>query len=201
MERDGNVTSSDWMARIAALFVLAAGVLHLLVIPQHWDHAPAHGIFLASAGVVQILWAIFFWFRASGRLATAGIFLSLSLISLWAITRILPAPFTGAPEAVDTAGVLIKVLEAAGALVLARLVLRLAGPGPSSERFWQTAAATVVLAVVLSVGIYEVARAAEPLFPGLVTSGAHSHGGAGHEEAEDHEHAEGDHEHEDDHEH
>ncbi len=199
MERDREVAGSSVITRIAAVLMLAAGVLHLLVIPQHWDHAPAHGIFLGVAGVVQILWAAIFWFRSSGRLATAGILLSLSLISLWVITRFLPAPFTGAPEEVDLVGVLIKVLEAASALVLALLITRLAGPGRSSERFWQTAVATVVLAVVLSVGMYEVARAAEPLFPGLVTSGSHSHGEAGH--ADDHEHTEGDHEHEDDHQH
>lgn len=32
-----------------------AGIIHLWIIPEHWEHAPAHGLFFLGVGIAQIV--------------------------------------------------------------------------------------------------------------------------------------------------
>jgi len=157
----------DWKAKSAALLMLVAGIIHFIIIPHHWEHAPAHGIAMGVTGVLEVIWAIAYWLRPSRILAQIGVILAVSMIALWAITRIAPAPFTNEAEEVDFSGVFTKVLEAISAAVLLAIVVKVApavGAGWAARR----AVITVLLiSVLLAVGIYEVARAAQPLFPQL----------------------------------
>lgn len=40
----------DLIRSIGVLTIALAGLVHLLIAPLHYDHAPAHGIFFAVAG-------------------------------------------------------------------------------------------------------------------------------------------------------
>lgn len=170
------------VAASGAMFL--AGVFHLLIVPHHWEHAPAHGIFFVIAGLVQIAWAIAFWRSGSRSLAQVGFVLALGLIVLWGMTRVVAAPFGHGPEEIDAAGVATKVCEIACGVSLAVLLastLFVPGRRPA----WTTLVGLSVLAVVLAGVTYEVALAAQPAFPALAGSSAeHEH----HEsEAEGHE--------------
>ncbi|MCQ3980642.1 MAG: hypothetical protein DPW09_45120, partial [Anaerolineae bacterium] len=50
---------------ICVITIALAGLVHLLIAPAHYAHAPAHGLFFAAAGIVQCIWAVAFWRRPS----------------------------------------------------------------------------------------------------------------------------------------
>jgi len=180
------MSQSSRVITAAAILMLLAGLTHLAAAPVHWSHAPAHAIFFIAAGIAQIVWAALFWRRPSARLYDLGIVLAASLIALWVITRWLPAPFHGVPEPVDAFGVLSKLCEA---LCIAALILWAAAQArlaPVGQRIWRRAALLLAVALISGFAIYEVARAAQPLLPGLTAS----------EEGHTHEHEEEGHTHE-----
>lgn len=180
--------------RIASLSLAAAGIIHIVLAPEHYSHAPAHGLFFAVAGVAQIIWAYAFWRQPTERLYYIGLILAGGLVVLWTLTRFLPAPFHHHPEAVDIGGIACKISE----LVSFGALLALAAQGSIVGLRKQTSLRLLGVALVLSLvfgGVtYVAAKAAEPFFPSL---GAPSHedddhheDGEEHEEGEEHEHSE-----------
>jgi hypothetical protein len=157
--------------------MLLAGVLHLMVVREHWAHAPAHGLFFLIAGIVQIAWSIAFLRSSSEALGRLGFLVSLVLVLLWAVTRVAPAPFGHGPEEVDTPGVLTKLCEIACAASLGLFITASATGATNQLRraAWRPIVALVVAAFVLTGLTYGVARAAEPLLPGLSAEAAEHH--------------------------
>jgi hypothetical protein len=151
--------------------MLVAGMIHFIVIPHHWEHAPAHVIAMGVIGVLEVIWAILYWLRPSRLLAQVGVILAVSLIALWAITRIAPAPFTNEAEEVDFSGVFTKTLEAISDAALPAVVVS-AAPEVGADR----AARRTVISVLLAAGVYEVARATQSLFPQPVMEKMGEHG-------------------------
>lgn len=190
MEQAG-VRDRRWiMVASGAMFL--AGAFHLLIVRDHWEHAPAHGILFVIAGLVQIVWAAAFWRSGSRSLARVGFVLALGLIVLWGITRAVAAPFGHGPEEIDSAGLVTKLCETVCAVSLAVLLastLFVPGRRPA----WVTLGGLALLAVLLAGVTYEAALAAQPFLPALAGSGAaeheHHEGESGeHEGHEEHEH-------------
>lgn len=172
--------SSLW-TKAATAFIVLAGVVHLVVTPIHWAHAPAHGLFFAVVGVLEIAWGVAFWRRPSPALYAVGWVLAGSLVVLWIVTRLWAAPFHGVPEPVDLGGVVCKLAEVLGVVSLVALTVT----GASAEakgNVWRTMAVLLALSVVVGLATYGVGRAVEPLFPALAASHEHAHdaGDAGH---------------------
>lgn len=111
IERVGHA-KKRW-AEAAIFTIMLAGVLHLMVVREHWAHAPAHGLFFLVAGLFQIGWSIAFLRSNSETLGRLGFVAALVLVLLWAITRLIPVPFGHGPEEVDTPGVATKLCEVA----------------------------------------------------------------------------------------
>jgi hypothetical protein len=157
----------------AALSMLGAGLMHLMILPEHFDHAPAHAWFFAVAGVLQIGWSAIAWRPTHKAVDLFGLVMAGCLILLWGVTRIYPAPFSSGPEKVDGAGLISKALEGAAFIALTIILVR------QGERRWPAYGA--LLAVVATVGLYFGGRIAGPAFPSLwadVTAsgaGVHSH--------------------------
>lgn len=172
MDNTASTVFNDRIARGAAVALFIAGIVHFIIVPHHWGHAPAHGIFMGLIGVAEVAWAVAFWVKPSNRLAQLGLLLAAGCIALWGITRIFPAPFTHAPEEVDAGGIISKVLEFA---VLAALiaVLPTLSTSKSTPRIWRTVVSVALLAVILSFGVYGAAWASEPFFPGLAPPAMH----------------------------
>lgn len=170
-----NVQAISRLNRGAALLIGLAGLIHLVITPQHWAHSPAHGLLFAVVGVVEVVWAVMAWRRPSARLYSVGLVLAVGLVVLWTITRILPAPFGhGGPEPVEPYGIVCKLAETLGAIVLGVLVFgQIAATNASAAR--RAVALWVIAAVVLGFATYGVARAAEPFLPALGAPAEHQH--------------------------
>ncbi len=166
--------SQKTLSQAAVFTMMLAGVLHLYVVRDHWAHAPAHGLFFLTAGVLQIAWSIAFLRSDREILRRFGFVGALVLVLLWAVTRIVPAPFGHGPEEVDLPGVATKLCEVACAAALGLLIAASAAAQPRRTA-WRPVVGLAAAALVLTGLTYGVARAAEPILPGLSAEAAEQH--------------------------
>lgn len=161
--------------QMAAFALAIAGIIHIFITPEHWDHALAHGLFFLAAGLVELVLALVMlrWARAS--LNVTGLVLAVGLIVLWAITRLLPAPFGYGPEEVDTAGLVTKTFEAVAALALAWVIFRASLASFDRATAWRTLRTVAVAGLAFGVLSYGVARAGEPLLPSYLAQAEADH--------------------------
>lgn len=151
----------------AALLAILAGLLHLLLAPQHMDHL-GHGLFLTLAGVAQVAWGVAFWRKPSTALYNLGIVLAGTLIALWAITRVLPAPFGhGGPGEVEAYGILSKAAEGLGLAVLLAMVFGGERSLKTQGLIRRTLLALLMVAGISAFILYGAGLAAEQAFPWL----------------------------------
>lgn len=165
MTTTNRLSPIQWAAVVAIGF---AGLVHIVIAPAHWEHAPAHGLFFLLTGVIELVWAIAFLRQPSLRLTLIGIGLAVMLIVLWVLARALPAPFGHGPEEIDTWSVVCKLSELVGALALGVLVVQAIGSGAEKGRVVRVVTLAVVAGVLVGATTYVVARAAEPYFPSLM---------------------------------
>lgn len=186
------------MNRFATFAVAAAGFIHIAVAPQHYEHAPAHAAFFVLAGIAEIVWAIIFLRRPTEGVYYAGLALTGGLILLWALTRVMPAPFHGHAEAIDLGGIACKVSEFAGLAALVMIAAQGGIVGLAKQSLARVAAIALVVSAAVAGATYVAARATEPWLPSLSAPDDHDtnheHEGEDHEEheheaGEEHEHS------------
>lgn len=185
MGTSGRLSPIQWTAVIAIGF---AGLVHIVIAPAHWQHAPAHGLFFVLAGIIELGWAVIYGRQPSLRLTLIGIGLAAMLVMLWLLARALPAPFGHGPETIDTWSVVCKLSELVGALALGVLVFQVIGSTANRAKVARLVLLAVVAGLLAGVTTYAVARAAEPLFPSLaaVEHEDEHHDGEHHDEGEEH---------------
>ncbi len=98
---------------LACTTLALSGLIHLAVTPEHSLHTPAHGLFFALLGTLQIGWAAAYWLLPTRRVRLGGFILSGGMVLLWGLTHVVAAPFQPYPEPVDGAGLASVALEAA----------------------------------------------------------------------------------------
>jgi hypothetical protein len=199
-------SKTEIIRHISIVTIALAGLVHLLIVPAHYAHAPAHGIFFALASIVQIAWAVAFWRRPSLTLYRAGLAVSGGLVVLWAFTLALPAPFGGhGASSIDASAIVCKASELIGLISL----VALAAYGGQLAIFGQVSVPklvveALVVSMIVGAGSFGLAKAAEPLFPGLGHVGEYGHNHednqANDHDSNEHSHA-GEHSHTDEHEH
>ena len=180
------------MLRIFAITaIVIAGIIHLVIAPNHYNHAPAHGIFFALSGIAELGWAFVFW-RWSNRMTYyAGLALSGGLIVLWIATQIFGAPFGDGPEPLDAGAVGSKLAELIGFGALLWLGMGQAMPAINLSRMPRLLAEAFVLALVFGLASYSAGYAVEPMMPGLHHvgddhhEGDDDHGDSGHHDDDD----------------
>jgi hypothetical protein len=158
---------------IPIIMIALAGLVHLLIAPAHYAHAPAHGLFFAVAGLVQCGWAVAFWRWPSLALYRVGLAISGGLIVLWLLTLALPAPFGGHAEAIDASALVCKASELSGLISLVALALMgptAFGPRSATRRVGEALALSLIVGLI----IFGAGKAAEPLFPGLEHEAQHT---------------------------
>lgn len=152
---------------ISTLAIALAGVIHLGLAPEHYVHAPAHGIFFVLAGLAEIIWALIFWRRPSAGLYYAGLVLGGGLVVLWILTRLMTSPFEYEPGPIDVSGLITKLCEITGLVSLLMLAVQGHIAGLTRERIPQMIGIAIGLALISGIGAYQIGLAAEPLLPGL----------------------------------
>ena len=151
----------------AAAGVMFAGVVHLAIAPVHWSHSPAHGLFHLLSGLVEIVWAISFWRKPSVLSSQIGVLITGALITLWLITRLLPAPFSHEVEEIDMFSVVVKLAEGWAVITLIMLTISNEGVHQIKTSAWRIITRSLVIAIVGGGLTYYLAIAAEPLMPWL----------------------------------
>jgi hypothetical protein len=103
----------------------AAGVIHLAVIPEHFEEWMLAGVFFVALAVFQLLWALLVVARPQRLALAAGVVVNAAVIAVWAISRTggFPwGPHAGEPEAVgalDLAATAFEALIVVGSIMLA----------------------------------------------------------------------------------
>ncbi len=164
---------------LTAALLFAAGALHLALVDDHLAHARGAGLFFLGIGFAQVAWSFLYLRRPTevlGRVGLAGLVIAPSL--LYVLTRIVRAPWSDAPEAVDLLGV-VTLLAQLGALVPLWSDWRPRVDAP-------TARAVLGVGVLLTAGLYTSAIAAENVDWLSEAQEAHSHGPGGHDDHGDH---------------
>ncbi len=122
LERAGSTTrtSRKRLGSGAAVALGTAGGIHLALVGQHAQESLASGVFFAAAGIVELGLAVALWRAPGSRRAAlaAGVTVG-GLLVLYAVSRLWSIPAFGGREAVDTLGLLTKLLELAGAVLAA----------------------------------------------------------------------------------
>jgi hypothetical protein len=150
------VTAAD---RGAAALVGAAGLLQLLLLPQHWAESRLVGLVFAALVLGQLGVATALGTVAGPRLRRAGRWAALGLVALYLGARVLaPAETTSAQE-VDAGGLAGLVLEL-GALAALTVGLPLGGEQSAPGRFPRLLAAGVGLTFLVT----DLAAGGELLF-------------------------------------
>jgi hypothetical protein len=192
------MSKSQIIRSICVLTIALAGLVHLFMAPEHYAHAPAHGLFFGVAGLIQCAWAVTFWRRPSLPLYRIGLALSGGLVVLWLLTLALPAPFGGHDAgSIDASAVVCKVSELVGLITLVALAIQ-GGQFAAMGRLSMPRLVGEALAVslIVGVGFYGLGKAAEPIFPQWqhphqVSEHSAEHGEADHDMT--HEHSESEH--------
>lgn len=148
-------------------FMIAAGLIHLMIAPSHWGHAPAHGLFFAASGVAEVIWGIAFRLRPSAALSRLGMVMAGAMIALWGITRVFPAPFGDEPGEIDITGLTSKLLEGLSLVALAATIASGAISKELRPSAWRTARKLAITSLIVGGLVYLLAMLAVPLFPGL----------------------------------
>lgn len=146
---------------------ILAGIIHLVLVSAHMEHAPAHGLFFLLVGIAQILWGVLVWRQPSLKLYYIGAITAGWLIILYGVTRLLPAPFSHGPEAIQTIDLVCKLCEALGMISL--LILIFQGLLFSGGRLnaWRAVSLVLFVSVLAGFVTYGIARASEPIVPWL----------------------------------
>lgn len=95
--------------------------MHLLISPLHFDHSWEHGAALATVGVLDLAWTAAWLSSRSRALIYAGWFLTAFTLTLYGISRVLPLPFEGRPEAIDALNLGTQLFELSALLALTAL--------------------------------------------------------------------------------
>ncbi len=107
-----------WTGLVVICLALA-GWVHLDIVPFHFSHMPAHGIFFATLGLTQLIFIPFFLFLPQNQpIHWLGFTLTGGMVILWGFTQLGVTPFTRAAEPMDTATIISKLAESIGCIAL-----------------------------------------------------------------------------------
>lgn len=167
---------------------ILAGIIHIVLVPVHIDHAPAHGLFFLLIGLAQIVWGILVWRKPTLKLYYIGAVMAGWLIVLYGVTRWLPAPFSHGPEAIAAIDLVCKLCEGVGMISL--LILIFQGLVFHASRFhaWRTISLILLVSFLAAFVTYGAARAAEPILPWLAGKAEEHHHDENVPSEEDHHH-------------
>jgi hypothetical protein len=128
-----NPTTRQQLLSTAALLSVAAAVIHVWVMPEHFEEWWGYGLFFLIAAIAQALYAIVILRAPTPTLLRVGIIGNVAIIALWVVTRTIGipvfGPHAGEIEAIGAIDVASKVVEVLLIVVLG-VILRSASQHP-----------------------------------------------------------------------
>lgn len=112
---------------VAAVLLLVAGLIHAMVIVEHFEEWWGYGLFFVVITVYQ-LWLAYILFKHTfpdSTILWAGILGNIAIIVIWIYTRTLGIPFgpeTGEIEGIGMLDTISKLAEVGAILFLAVLL-------------------------------------------------------------------------------
>ncbi len=92
-----------------------AGWVHMDIVPFHFAHMPAHGIFFAFLGLAQLAYLpVLLRYPENRSTMGWGMMMTGGVVVLWGLTQLGITPFTRSGEPVDTPTVISKIAELTG---------------------------------------------------------------------------------------
>lgn len=88
-----------------ATLSVAAGLIHLGVIPAHFREDRLTGLFFVVAAAFQISWGVFFARHSVTRLAWVGLIANAAIVGLWVASRTTGLPFGAHPGISEPIGI------------------------------------------------------------------------------------------------
>ncbi len=105
---------------IAAGSMLLAGIMHLLLLEGHLQHARGVGLWFLLSGTAQVLWAFLYYRDPNRNLRRFGLVaLAIAPTVLYIITRFWRAPWSTGPEHVDVMGIATQIAQIGAGFALA----------------------------------------------------------------------------------
>ena len=144
-----------------------AGVLHLILAPEHLASALGTGLFFLGYGSVQVA-ATFLGLRQSPATTALGTAVSMTGVGLWFLTSWWQDPFTGTVESVDVLGAFTTAAELGAAVLFVASMM-----APAGVR--KMAAAAAAIGLVAGPGIYGLGFGLAAVFTGLSDPQVHDH--------------------------
>jgi hypothetical protein len=121
---------------VAAVTVALAGLIHLVLIREHFAERFLYGVVFTVMALFQLTLAWLLLRRPGPRVYRAGIWGSGLIVLVYVATRLAPPPGATAPEAVDAIGIAATALELAAVILLA-VALPDGPPHPGlAPRWW-----------------------------------------------------------------
>jgi cytochrome c peroxidase len=168
---------------IAIAALIASGMTHVLIAPEHFAHAPAHGMFFGFLGILQILWSgARFGFRQqrSALSNIIGMGLSGGVVVLWLLTHVVASPFASETHPLDAAALITKVAEVVAFIAL--VIVHFSQVGLPQRK--QTPSIGFIGALVGGVALWGVGMVVTPLLPQLAEVSGHQHDHGDHDHSE-----------------
>jgi hypothetical protein len=114
-----------------ALCWWASGLIHLLVIGEHFEEAFVLGVFFLVLAAVQFAYALAVVRAPTAQLLLGGLLANVAIIVLWAYTRTVDVPFgLGGREAAGPLDVAATVVEVLAVVLGARALRGASVPRP-----------------------------------------------------------------------
>lgn len=164
--------------KVGAIAGLLSGLSHVTL--QAFGHISLlpHFLFFLVFGGLQIFWSVLFFIKhkRSDLFYYSGIALHGGFLGMWALTRLLNAPFIGSPESVGFIGLAVALCE------LIALIAIVASQTKSAivKEFTATAIIMMLITFGVSSSLYTSGMVGETLFPFLKMEGGHGGGAHGH---------------------
>jgi hypothetical protein len=117
---------------VVAILSLVAAVIHVWVMPEHFDEWWGYGAFFLIAAAAQALYAVAILRAPTPTLLWVGIVGNLAIIALWAITRTIGipgfGPHAGEIEEIGQIDIVSKLVELLLIIVLGVLLRTFQSP-------------------------------------------------------------------------
>lgn len=178
---DPEVPAKRLVAYCLAIASVAAAVIHFAVAGSHFQEYWVFGVFMLTAGWLQLTWAIFAVTRPSRAVLCGGAVLSANIIAIYILTRTVGDMVGPTPNEIEPAGfgdmlcTVFETLILIGCFWL--LMTRTAWRMRRSELMATATAAGGVTAVLLSVALVaggpEMVMAAGPGTPSRPAASSH----------------------------